>query len=643
MPLDDMNKLNRLEELKSKLFNKNYQTKIEHRDVFSNLDKNEVMDSWKTKEKASFGIVENFFMKTSIFKKFFIFSIIFFILTLCYAGYVFFIGGNTVSNNNIDISILGNNFTAGGEELSLVVGIVNRNNSALELVDLTMEYSKSSSEDISVDTEHFRTTLGTIPAGATRNENLKVVLFGEQGTTRLLRITLEYRLAGSNSIFIKEKFYKVNITSTPINLLVDAPSTISPNQDIALNIKTILNATKAISKILVKVDYPFGFIFANSTPAPSFSNNVWDLGDIAPGVENNIIINGKMVDVFDGEEKTFNISSGSQSSTNKSVIDVIFNSIKNTVMVKKPFIEASLFVNGVYQKEYAVDAKTPIRAEIHYSNNLDTKVDDLEIKAKISGNAFNRNTILAQQGYYDSSKDTITWDKNLKDKLKELNPGDSGSVVFSFSPLSLFSTSGGILTNPTININISISGKQSSEGSVVNELNNSSSTSIHIISGVGFSGKALYYSGHFTNTGPIPPKAEQSTTYTITWSLSNTSNSISKAQIKSSIPSWVTFLGPISPTNQDLKYNVSTREITWNIDRIPKGSGITGPSQNVSFQVSFKPSISQINMSPLLINQAVLTGHDDFANVDVMVSKEGIDTRLVNDPAFPVGGGVVVQ
>lgn len=643
MPLDDMNKLNRLEELKGKLFNKNYQTKIEHRDVFSHLYKNEVQDSWKEKEKVDSDTEEKFFMKTSRFKKFFIFSVAFFALTLVYASYVFFVGGNTVSNNNIDVSILGNNFTAGGEELSLVVGIVNRNNSALDLVDLVMEYPKGGAANLSTDTEHFRESLGTIPAGAVRNENLKLVLFGEQGTVRPIKITLEYRVAGSNAIFVKEKDYEVTISSTPINLSVDAPTTISPNQDITLNVKATLNATKAAPGILVKVDYPFGFTFKNSVPAPSFGNNIWDLGDIAPGAEHSISITGKMVDVFDGEEKTFNISTGSQSTADKSVIGVVFNSIKNIVAIKKPFVEANLFINGVYQREYAIDTKTPISAEIRYANNLDTKVNDLQVRAKITGNAFNRNTILAQQGFYDSSTDTITWDQSSQTQLKEVNPGDSGTVVFKVSPLSLFSASGGMLSNPSINIEVSISGKQAVAGFATTNLANSTSAIVRIISDVGFSAKALYYSGPFKNTGPIPPKVEQTTTYSIAWTLSNTANGISQAQVKATLPSWVNFVGPISPAGEDLTYNASTKEIVWNVDRIPKGAGITGPARSATFQVSLKPSLSQVGSVPYLTNDAVLTGHDDFANVNVRVSKTGLNTNLDSDPGFTATGSAVSQ
>jgi len=633
MLLGDRNKLNRVEELKSKLFSKNYQTKIEHRDSFSHLTKKEVLDSWKTREKTESNIKENFFMKTSVFRKFFIFSLVFFLLTSLYASYVFFAGGNTVSNNNIDISILGNNFTAGGEELPLIIGITNRNNSPLDLVDLVLEYPKGSRGDLSSETERLRVSLGTIPSGAVRNENLKIVLFGEQGSSRPIKITLEYRVAGSNAIFIKEKFYEVNINSTPINLVVEAPLTISPNQDIALKIKATLNATRPSQKILVRADYPTGFVFVSSAPAPSFGNNIWDLGDFAPGTERNISISGKMLDVFDGEEKTFNISSGSQSGTDKSVIGVVFNSISHILTVKKAFIEVTLSVNGASGREYATDAKTPINAEIRYTNNLDTKVNDLKIEAKITGNAFDRKTVRTPEGFYDSSKDIVTWDKNYRNRLKEVNPGDSGSVTFSVSPLPLFGVSGDIIVNPSINIEVNITGSQAIEGSVANELNNSSSAIIRVISDVGFSTKTLYYSGPFGNTGSIPPKAEQATTYTVVWTLSNTANSISKTEIRSTLPPWITFMGPFLPASENLTYNSSTKEIIWNADRIPRGAGITGAKKEVAFQLSFTPSLSQVGTTPVIINGAILTGHDDFANVEVRVSKASLNTNLNNDAA----------
>ncbi|MEK7060025.1 MAG: hypothetical protein AAB970_00175, partial [Patescibacteria group bacterium] len=595
------------------------------------------------KETAEPNFREKFFMKTSMFKKFFIFSIVFFVLAIGYASYMFFSKSNAVFNDNIDISVLSNAFTAGGEDYPLLLEIANKNNSPLDLVDLVVEYPKSSQVGLSQDNEHLRISLGTIPAGGIKNESVKFILYGEQGSTRPIKISLEYRVEGSNAIFVKDKLYDVSISSTPINLSIDAPTEVSSNQDINLNVKATLNATKPVSKILLKVDYPIGFQFISANPSPYLGNNIWNLGDLAPGAERNISILGKMIDVFDGEQKVFRAWSGSQSSSDKSLIDVVFNSLEHTMFIKKSSIEARLLVNGVYQREYAIDTKTPIQGQIQWSNNLETKINNLEIHAKISGNAVNRKTITVGQGYYNSSQDLIIWDKNSQSNFAEVNPGDSGSVSFSLSPLSLFSAAGGIIPSPTINIDVSVTGQQAQSSGAVTQLSNSESKIIRILSDLGLSNKALYYSGSFTNTGPIPPKVEQKTTYTIVWSLSNTANNISKAQIRSTFPPWVRFLGPFSPASEDLSFDASTKEIVWNIGGIPKGTGITEAGKTVSFQVELTPSLSQVGTTPTIINDTILTGHDDFANVDVRVNKTSLDTRLLNDPNFSVNGSRVVE
>ncbi len=648
MVIKDKNKLNRIEELKSKLFNKNFKMKLEHRDSFPHFPKRDVVDSWKTKKNTGTSFEEKFFMKTSIFKKFFIFSIIFFIFALGYASYVFFDNSNSVSNDNITISVQSNSFTAGGEEYPLLLEIVNRNNSPLELVDLLVEYPKGSQvsktqTNSSQNNEHLRLSLGTIPAGAVKSENVKLILFGEQGSIRQIKISLEYRIKGSNAIFVKNKTYEVTITSTPINLSVDAPIEINSNQDITLGVKATLNATKPFSKILIRVDYPIGFKFIKAIPSPSLGNNIWNLGDLSPGAERNISIVGKMIDTFAGEEKVFRVWSGSQSTSDKFLIGTIFNSLEHIVTIKKPSIEARLLVNSVYQREYAIDTKTPIQGQIQWKNNLETKINDLEIRAKIYGNAVDRKTIRAERGFYNSSQNLIVWDKNSQSKFSEINPGDSGVVSFSLSPLSLFSALDGILSSPTINIDVSIKGKQAQNSGVITELSSKESKVIRIISDVGLSTKALYYSGSLTNKGPIPPKAERKTTYTIVWSLSNTANNISKVQVRTTLPPWVRFIGPFSGGSEDLIYDDVTKEIIWNVGNLSKGANITEAGREVSFQIELTPSLSQVGAMPIIINDTILTGHDDFANVDVRVNKNSLNTRLLNDSGFPSNGSRVTE
>ncbi|MCX6757878.1 MAG: hypothetical protein NTZ44_03310 [Candidatus Nomurabacteria bacterium] len=638
---EEKEKLHRLEDMKTKLFSKSYKSILAKRSGILHRTHYDIADEWQNEEHAE-NLTSKIFMKTSLFKKFFIFSIGFFLIALIFAGYTFFGGGNTVSNENIDIQILGNTFTAGGEELPLQIEITNKNSAALELADLIVEYPKGSSTDLSQDVNRIRDSLGTIPAGKVQTDNVKVVLFGEQGSTRPVKISIEYRVEGSNAIFVKEKDYSVSISSAPIDLSINAPDEMSPNQDVTFIVKTNLNATKPISGLLLKVDYPTGFQITTSNPTPTNGSNIWDLGDLSPGAERDISITGKIIGAGEGEQKSFHFFVGSPNASDKSSIGVIFNSVGHTVLIKKPFIQARLLVNGVYQSEYASDSNTNISGSIEWVNNLTTKLNDVSIVAKISGSALDKNKIISQNGFYNSLDNTITWDRNSLSQFTQVDPGDTGTVDFSLHPVSLFS-SGGLVSDPLIHIDVSISGKQPQEGNTVSMLTDSESKTIKIISDLGFINKALYYSGAFPNTGPIPPKVGQETTYTVVWSISNTSNNISKAKISSTLPSWARFVGPVSPAAEDLQYNANTKEIAWNIGIIPKGTGIAGGTKEVSFQIAFTPSLSQVGTAPILINDSALTAHDDFANVDLRVNKSSLTTNLASDSALPSGGARVVQ
>ncbi len=636
---DDNDKISKIDDLKSKLFSRNYETRMVHHEHFSEMNDIKVKDNWSDNTAPLLSKREQFFMQNSFFKKFFIFSVIFLIGAIIFAGFSFFYGNNTISNDNIEISVLGSSFATGGEELPLVIEIENKNNSAMLSVDLIAEYPK----DAKGKTERSRLSLGDISSNSTKSQNISLVLFGEQGTINKIKFEVEYRIANSNAILVKEKYYEVTINSTPINLSIDAPSDISPNEEITLKTKVSLNGSKVMQKVLVRVDYPIGFQFSSSIPAPTFGNNTFFLGDLSPGVEQEIIVKGKMVDVEDGEEKSFRVWSGTQSSEDKKEIAKVLNSFAHIVLIKRAFIEARISIGNTYQKEYTVESRDSIQVGIDWANNLDTKVSDFEIRAKLSGNVLDRKRIVVQDGFYDSATDEIIWDKNSYTKFKSIEPGETGGVYFSLSSLPLYSSFDGLVSSPSISISSVVSGRQALEGNINEQVKSGETKVIKIITDMSFAVKSAYNSTLIKNTGPIPPKVGKETSYTITWSISNTANSISKAEIRSKIPSWIKWKGVISPSSESITYDQNTREIVWNAGRVNRGAGLTTTAREVSFQLSFTPSLSQVDTSPNILSESILTAHDDFANVDLRATKSALTTKLNNDNIVSGSSGVVVE
>ena len=169
---------------------------------------------------------------TSMFKKFFIAAVIFFVGALGFALYMYTRGGVSVSNDNIEIKVLGNAFTKGGEELPLQVEIINHNNANLELANLLVEYPRGAGDAASDVIRLPRDTIGVIKAGKSVTRNIKVTLFGDEQLIRNVKISLEYHPEGSNAIFTKEKFYPVTISSAPLILFFFFSDTVTVDQKV---------------------------------------------------------------------------------------------------------------------------------------------------------------------------------------------------------------------------------------------------------------------------------------------------------------------------------------------------------------------------------------------------------------------------
>lgn len=576
---------------------------------------------------------------TSFFKKFFFVSLGFAVLAVVFAVFMFFSGGNTVSNANIEINVLGNSFAAGGEELPLQVEVANKNASALELADLFVEYDKGG--DASSGAGHVRdlNSLGTVSAGGAISKSLFVTLYGEQGSTKNIDFTLQYRLHGSNAIFVKKSTFPVTINSAPVTLSVDGPKSITPNQKLTLKIKTTSNSKNVLSGMMLHVDYPSGFSFEKSVPEASAFNNVWTLGDLAPGADREITIVGTVYGQ-DGEDRAFHVYTGAVSATDSTKIGVTYNSFLETISLVKPFLAAHLSINGSTVDPTPVISTGNVAVTVTYANNLPTRVTDATITVQLSGNALDAGSISVPKGFYDSAKQTIVWNKTTNPDLGSIEPSDQGVLNFTMKALPLWSN-GKTITKPSIKVSVSIKGKQPDQGGAVNEVTNFEEKTAVMNSDLGFSANASYATGPFSNTGPIPPKANQPTTYTVTWTATNSANALADAVATATLPTYVDWVGTVAPSSEAVEYDTTTSTIRWKIGAIPAGAGISGVSRSVSFQVRLNPSKSQVGSVPKLILDSTATARDTFTGGSLTTTRGAISTQLHNESGFPPDGQTV--
>jgi hypothetical protein len=567
-------------------------------------------------------------------------SLGFFVLALLVAGYTLLGGKTFVSVDNIDILIEGPASIAGGETLTLGATVYNKNATDMQLVDLIVEFPEGARDpsDQSKELTRERISVGDIRADEVAQKSVSAVLYGEAGAEKKIKFTAEYRTAGSNAIFFKEKYYTLSISSSPITLTLDALESVTAGTESAVKITVTSNTTSIIKDVLLALEYPFGWTLVSSLPRATYGDFVWRIADLAPGAKKTIIVRG-IAEGQDGEERTIHAKVGIQSVTDEKEIATAIISESHTFALEKPFLSIDVPLNGVRIGDLSIEPGRLVRTDVIWTNNTPDKITNARIEVRLTGNALDRNSVSTDgDGYYDSRTNTIVWEGGRLEDLREMAPGATGRVGFSFYPVRSGSD---IQGNTSIVISVTASGSRPGSSGTNHSVETATSRTVKLVSNISLSARALRTQGSFTNTGPIPPQADKETTYTVAWTLTNTSNNISRAEVRATLPQGVRWTGVISPSDVALSYDDVTGEIVWNAGNILGGG--KGLPKEVAFQIGLTPNVSEIGTVPELVGTASVTAVDDFTGVTLKNSSPVLTTRTMTDIFWKQGDETVVE
>ncbi|MDB5266853.1 MAG: protein of unknown function with transrane region [Parcubacteria group bacterium] len=576
-----------------------------------------------------------------IMAKMFTFALIFCLAAAAVAGYIYLAGGNLISSKNVEISVLGPVSVAAGAPLELGVTISNKNNADLATVNMVVEYPEGtrSAEDSTKTLARDKVAVGAIAAGASATRTERAILFGQKGDIKTVIINLEYRVQGSNAIFSKQKSYDISIGSAPVTMTVDEPPTVTSGNTFQTKITILANSSEILKDVLIRGEYPYGYSVSSAVPNPSAGDNIWSLGDLQPGEKREIVIKGILLGE-NQEERTFRFYAGVGKTGDPNKFESTLSLSTQTVQISRSSLSLAVSLNGENTSSYIAPAGNVIQGAVSYKNNLPTNASNGRIQVTLSGAALDKFSIQADKGgFYNSSNNTIEWNPSNYPELATLSPGESGQVSFAFSSLAVLPPGA---KNNEMSLNTRLTADPSS-GDTQSILTASATNSVKVASEVTLSAKALYSRGPFKNTGPIPPKAEKPTTYTLVLDLGNTQNDVTGAVVTGKLGPNVTWTDKTSVTGGQISYDPAANVLTWVVDKLPSGAGFSGKALEAVFQVSLNPSIGQVGSSPILVSGLSFSGTDSFTNSKVSFALPAVTTRITSDPAYVQGDDLVVK
>lgn len=541
-------------------------------------------------------------------------------------GLIFKIRAMLFNEARVAISITGPRDVASAEETTFTVMYSNKNWAGLSNVALVFSYPESFHLQAGSSAK-INNSLAEIPIGDIKsNTDGKVLItgkfYGSKGDLANLKATLRYTPKSIETVFEKTAQFAVNVASSPLSLEITAPLELATGQDVEYVVDYSNESDLPFSNLRVKVEYPPGFQFVSSEPKPAESESVWYVGNFDAHGNGKIIIRGVLSGAREERKRVYGMIGFFQG---EGKFVAYAENERQTRVIASP-LSISQTVNGL--TEIAANQGDILRYVIRYRNDGDIGLRDAIVTMDIDPTALDMSQLVLEHGAYDATRKMLIWKASDVLNLGRLEPGAGGEITFSV---------------PAAKASASMNGKNLSVRSVAkidspdiptpigsNKIIGSNTLYVKLNSLVGVDIKALYDDAAFQNSGPIPPKVGQKTSYTIRLNITNSSNDLKQTRVVVTLPTSVNY-EKFFPTGETVAFNERTNELTWDLGTLA-ATGET--SRELAFQVMVTPNSNQVSKGLILATSVIFTAVDTFTHQDIRVQKGEQDNFLRDDKTY---------
>jgi hypothetical protein len=537
--------------------------------------------------------------------KFLIF-LIFITLILGGAGFWYY-QKNIYSKEILKLEISGPNEAELAEEVEYFVKYKNNGNVRLEEAKLFFEYPK-----YALAPENklmIEKSLDDIYPGEERNLSFKTRLIGKEGEMKSVRATLRYRPKNLSAFYESETTFTTLLKDVPLTFEFDLPSKIESGKEIRLRLNYFSNVNYPLSDLGIKLNYPSDFEFLESTPK-TLEKTEWDVGLLNLAEGGRIEVLGKMGGNV-GQVKIFQADLGQWQNGEF----VVLKTANKGVEIIKPLLYIIQEING--NPKYLANPGDLLHYEITFKNIGERILENMFLIVKLEGD-LDFDTLKNDIGNFNKEENKIIFDYTMVPELKKLLPMAEGKIEFWIKVKDEFENK-----SPEIKNTVSLDGFEEIFSNKVN-------------SKIEISQKGYFQDEIFGNSGPIPPRVGETTTYTIMWLVKNWNNDLKNVKVKALLPPEVKLTGKIFPETEASKFafDPESREIVWEIGDLAAGKGISEPGPNIAFQIALTPTIDQRGKAATLIGEAKVSAEDLWTEATLERISSPVDTTLPDDPTI---------
>jgi hypothetical protein len=295
--------------------------------------------------------------------------------------------------------------------------------------------------------------------------------------------------------------------------------------------------------------------------------------------------------------------------------------ISKAAEIAKSSIFVRQEING--NPEYSPLPGEWLHYEIFFKNIGEKPLENLILFCNLSGDAFDFSTFKSDLGSFQDSVKMIIFDWQKNSSLKLLQPLEEGRVDFWIK-----------LKDDPKEIQVPALKSVIIIGQTRQEFITKLSSTLE------FSEKGYFFDEVFGNSGPLPPKIGEKTTFTIFWEIKSTFSPLKDVKVKANLPENVNLTGKIFPETEFSKFSFDSdsREILW----VP-GDLNEKESKTLVFQIEILPQKNDVGTTPNLIGKVEVLGYDALVQKEVKLTFPEITTFLKDDPQITLEKATVIK
>ncbi len=563
-------------------------------------------------------------------------------------GYIIF-GRGVKFNEQVSLTAQAPVEAASGDDVAITITVKNQEHIDLRNAELTYTapegFTFRTSTPAASNEFNNAWSLGTIKESGGTTVTISGRLIGNQADAKKFSFTVTYKPSNFNTEFQKTADVTVTINKSVLTLSPEVPLRLPAGRSVAIPVTLENVGSDALEQVRLVAEYPDGFTFTSADPKPAESSTVWEFATIGAGKKVKVTMTGTLTgNVGDTPEFKFragrDTNTGFQAQAEASGIGTIVKAgLSLTTTVTNP--GAGTVIGWGETLNYVFT----------YKNESDSEMKDVSLTVEFNQkNADGQDVAIldldnrsdVQNGKLSGR--TITWTKKEIPALATVAGGATKDIL-----LRVPVKSGPSITTQGDRNFVITTAARVTVGSIadVSEKNvetQAAPLSTKVTTKLNIEPEGRYYSDEQVpvGTGPLPPEAGQTTTYRLSWTLTNPTNEVSQVVATATLPSNVIWLDKQTVTaGSAVTFDPATREVSWRINRVPPGTGSLFASLVATFDVSVTPVATDVGQLIILLNQTVVTARDAFTEQDLRVEKAIVTSDLPGDVAAQ-GKGLVV-